>query len=229
MPSPTFFNLSSKKQESLIEIAIDEFSNHDYDSASISRIVHRAGIAKGSFYRYFQDKRDLYLYLVGLVSTTKSSFLQNIHPPEPEINFFDYLSWLFEAGIKFDLTYPALSKLGYRVFYGDLPFRNEVIEGTKEASSKFIHQLVLKGMTEGDIDPGLDKDLVVFIIDTLIKSFGDYIPAKLGLTPEQIAKGGVTTIDIEAAKIIFKELVDVLRFGLTDCKSKASVNAQSNH
>jgi AcrR family transcriptional regulator len=142
MPSPTFFNLPDQKRESLIEIAIDEFSNHDYDSASISRIVHRAGIAKGSFYQYFQDKKDLYLYLAGLISTTKSSFLQKIRPPEPKIDFFDYLLWLFEASIRFDLAYPALSKLRYRIFYGDLPFRDEAMEEAKEASSNFFSNLV---------------------------------------------------------------------------------------
>lgn len=221
MPSSTFFNLSDQKRESLIEIAIDEFSNHDYDSASISRIVHCAGIAKGSFYRYFQDKKDLYLYLAGLISTTKSSFLKEIHPPEPNMKFFDYLLWLFEAGIRFDLTYPALSKLRYRIFYGNSPFRDEAMKEAKEASSKFFRKLVIKGMNQGDIDPGLDLDLVVFIVDILAKNFGDYVPAKLGLEPEKIAQEGIAVLDIEATNKIFKELVDVLRFGLIDCRTKA--------
>ncbi|MBD1914384.1 MULTISPECIES: TetR/AcrR family transcriptional regulator [Cyanophyceae] len=221
MPSSTFFNLPDQKRESLIEIAVDEFSNHDYDSASISRIVHRAGIAKGSFYQYFQDKKDLYLYLVGLISTTKTSFLQEIHPTESKMKFFDYLLWLFEASIRFDLTHPALSKLRYRIFYGDLPFRDKTMEEAKEASSNFFRNLVIEGMDQGDIDPGLDSELVVFVIDILTKNFGDYVPKKLGLKPEEIAQEGITILDIEATKKIFKDLVDVLQFGLIDCKAKA--------
>jgi hypothetical protein len=159
--------------------------------------------------------------LAGLISTTKSSFLQKIRPPEPKIDFFDYLLWLFEASIRFDLAYPALSKLRYRIFYGNLPFRDEAMEEAKETSSNFFRNLVIKGMDQGNVDPGLDPDLVVFIIDTLAKNFGNYVPKKLGLKPEKIAQEGITTLDIEATKKIFKELVDVLRFGLIDCKTKA--------
>ncbi|NEQ45015.1 MAG: TetR/AcrR family transcriptional regulator [Leptolyngbya sp. SIOISBB] len=221
MPSSTFFNLPDQKRESLIEIAIDEFSSHDYDSASISRIVHRAEIAKGSFYQYFQDKKDLYLYLVGLIGTTKSSFLQEIYPAEPEMKFFDYLLWLFEAGVRFDLKYPALSKLGYRIFYGDFPFQDEAMEEAKEASSRFFRELVIKGMAQGDIDPDLDSDLVVFVIDIIARNFGDYVPVKLGLKPEKIAREGIAALDIEATRKIFKELVDVLQFGLINSKSES--------
>ena len=45
MPNQTFFNLPDAKREQILQIAIDEFAENDTDSASISRIVARAGIA----------------------------------------------------------------------------------------------------------------------------------------------------------------------------------------
>ncbi len=62
MPSQTFFNLPKEKRDTLIKIALNEFSANEYNSASVSRIVKETGIAKGSFYQYFQDKKDLYLF-----------------------------------------------------------------------------------------------------------------------------------------------------------------------
>jgi TetR/AcrR family transcriptional regulator len=64
MPKPTFFNLTDDKRQRLIDLAIEEFAENDYDLASISKIVAQAGIAKGSFYQYFEDKKDLYQYLL---------------------------------------------------------------------------------------------------------------------------------------------------------------------
>ena len=58
MPKQTFFNLPEDKRENLINIAIEEFAENDYQTASISRIVANAGIAKGSFYQYFENKED---------------------------------------------------------------------------------------------------------------------------------------------------------------------------
>ena len=59
MPKITFFNLPDEKRQLILDIAIDEFAENDFANVSISRIVARAGIAKGSFYQYFEDKDDL--------------------------------------------------------------------------------------------------------------------------------------------------------------------------
>jgi AcrR family transcriptional regulator len=64
MPKPTFLNLPDDKRERITELALDEFSTHPYRQASLSRIVARAGIAKGSMYQYFENKLDLYRWLV---------------------------------------------------------------------------------------------------------------------------------------------------------------------
>ncbi len=58
--SQTFSNLPEEKRQRILRIAIDEFADNDYDSASGSRIVAWAGIATGSFYQSFADKDDLW-------------------------------------------------------------------------------------------------------------------------------------------------------------------------
>ena len=68
MPNQTFFNLPEKKRVTIIKLAIAEFANKDYKNASITKIVKQAKIAKGSFHQYFEDKKELYLYLVDLAS-----------------------------------------------------------------------------------------------------------------------------------------------------------------
>ncbi|WP_315081913.1 TetR family transcriptional regulator [uncultured Clostridium sp.] len=64
MPKQTFFNLSIGKQEALINAAMKEFSRVQLFEASISNIVKSAGISRGSFYQYFDDKEDVFYFLL---------------------------------------------------------------------------------------------------------------------------------------------------------------------
>lgn len=62
--SPTFLNLSEEKKERIIHAALDEFSERTFNDASITNIVKKANISRGSFYQYFGNKENIYQYLV---------------------------------------------------------------------------------------------------------------------------------------------------------------------
>ncbi len=62
--SSTFLNLDKEKKDRIIEAALNEFSKQDFGDASITNIVKKAGISRGSFYQYFGNKENIYKYLV---------------------------------------------------------------------------------------------------------------------------------------------------------------------
>ena len=64
MPSSTFFRLPEEKRRRLVDAAWEEFSQVRYADASINRIIQSARIPRGSFYQYFEDKDDLFGYLM---------------------------------------------------------------------------------------------------------------------------------------------------------------------
>lgn len=64
LPTKTFLNLPEEKKKSLEKAAYEEFSRVLFPEASINRIIKNAGISRGSFYMYFEDKQDLYSYLL---------------------------------------------------------------------------------------------------------------------------------------------------------------------
>lgn len=64
MPRLTFFNLPEQKKQTLLDAAIEEFSRVPLSEASIANIVKEADIPRGSFYQYFENKEDLYFYLL---------------------------------------------------------------------------------------------------------------------------------------------------------------------
>lgn len=67
MPKDTFHNLSGEKQRCILNAACKIFINNPYDKVTIRDIIKEAGISIGSFYRYFKDKDDLYIYMIDQV------------------------------------------------------------------------------------------------------------------------------------------------------------------
>ncbi|MGE4277856.1 MAG: TetR/AcrR family transcriptional regulator [Lawsonibacter sp.] len=65
MPTSTFFRLPEEKRQRLLDAAWEEFSRTSYSDASINQIIHNAHIPRGSFYQYFEDKKELFWYLQG--------------------------------------------------------------------------------------------------------------------------------------------------------------------
>ncbi len=67
MPTKQFFNLEIEKQNRIIQVAITEFAQNTYINASTNRIVKECGISKGSLFKYFVDKEDLYFFILDTV------------------------------------------------------------------------------------------------------------------------------------------------------------------
>ena len=64
MATKTFLKMPQEKRERILEAAWAEFETVSFAEASINRIIRRAGISRGSFYQYFTDKEDLFIYLM---------------------------------------------------------------------------------------------------------------------------------------------------------------------
>ncbi|MCX6028241.1 MAG: TetR/AcrR family transcriptional regulator [Chloroflexi bacterium] len=213
MPNQTFFNLPDEKREQILQIAMDEFAENDYGHASISRIVARAGIAKGSFYQYFADKGDLYAYLLGLLAEAKTRFLSLDHPDPQHIGIFAYLRWTIEVGLVFTLTHPKLTQIGLRAINaGNFPkaFDTQV----REATLAFYRQLVEVGKQQGDIAPEVDPELAAVIFDAILNNVGHFILERV--TPEEgvADQDGRTFLERPEVKDLFAQTVGILEHGL---------------
>ena len=64
MPFETFFNLNSEKRDKIEKAIESEFGKNSFEKVSISNIIEKAEIPRGSFYQYFKDKEDAIKYVV---------------------------------------------------------------------------------------------------------------------------------------------------------------------
>lgn len=77
MPSKTFYNLSEEKKKKIILAAKEEFSKKLYQEASLNQIIKESNISRGSFYMYFNDKEELYFYLLDEYKSKFEKIIKN--------------------------------------------------------------------------------------------------------------------------------------------------------
>ncbi|GIN40135.1 MULTISPECIES: TetR/AcrR family transcriptional regulator [Heyndrickxia] len=99
MPKLTFFNLPEIKKQTLIHAAKQEFSRVPLFDASIANIVKAAGIPRGSFYQYFEDKEDAFFYLLNEHSKSrKQQFIFFLNKYDGDI--FNTMAEFYQLMIK---------------------------------------------------------------------------------------------------------------------------------
>lgn len=214
MPLPTFFNLPPEKRQKILDCAIDEFAQHEYSSASISKIATRAGIAKGSLYQYFTDKSDLYHYLLELITQKKAELMAEFAPPEPGLTIFETLRRLFEGMGTFQLLYPDLARIGFRSLYGKSPLPEDIVSQASQSTQQYFCGLIEAGKQRGEIRPEIDSDTAAFMLMTTLAQLPQYLNARAGIEPAQIAAQGNYPIDDSRLSDVYHQIILILQYGI---------------
>ena len=166
MPKPTFFRLPAERRDRLVEEAILEFADCTYAEASLSQIAHRARIPKGSFYQYFEDKLDLYRWLLTEeVPRCKRAFLG---APDPEGDFWTRLETRIERGMGFLVEHPRLARLSAAAADPTaLPEVRGLHKAICDAGLKELRDVLAEGRASGQLQVR-DLDMATRLVSTII-------------------------------------------------------------
>ena len=97
MPTVTWSRLGGERRSAVVDAAEAEFAAHGFSGGSLNVIARRAGVAKGSLFQYFADKRDLYAYITDVGSQRVRAYMEyQIHELEPDRPFFEFLTDLLD-------------------------------------------------------------------------------------------------------------------------------------
>ena len=88
MVKATFKNLPSAKRERIEKALLEEFSTYPLADAKVSHIVKKADIARGAFYKYFDDLTDAYVYMYHIAIDTIHANMSPDEKFDPD-HFYD--------------------------------------------------------------------------------------------------------------------------------------------
>ncbi|MCS7039370.1 MAG: TetR/AcrR family transcriptional regulator, partial [Anaerolineae bacterium] len=165
MPKPTFFNLPEEKREAICRVALEEFAAHPYGQVSINRIVARAGIAKGSFYQYFDSKKDLLFYLLDRAGQAKMDYLAPIIQNIENHDFFTLIRELYIKGIEFAKSHPEYTEIGKRLLENrNTPIYHEIVKKNIPQAYEFFENLLRHAINRGEVRADIDIKLLAYLI-----------------------------------------------------------------
>ncbi len=203
MPKETFFNLPLDKRETICREALREFASHPYRQASVNRIVARAGIAKGSFYQYFTDKKDLYLYLLAQAGEVKMQYMLPVMQQADTLDFFALLRGLYVAGIRFAREHPQYAALGRLVLEGKgTNVYEQVMATSLDAARDFFASLLQQAIARHEVRADVDVQFLAYLIAQLNTMIIEY-------TNER----GAEAFDEELLPTV-DQFIDLLKFGI---------------
>jgi len=212
MPSDTFNNLPEHKKNTIIQTAVREFADHPYDVASISNIVRKTGIAKGSFYQYFADKRDLYSLLIEIAFLEKQNVMNAYPISNPTGDFFTYLRWQFLINVIFELQNPLLAQVSYRAFIEEVPFPEISEKLRSRGTTQFFKQLITQAILHGDVGVWVDPDVAAFYLETVFYQYGQYFIKRMELSAEQSMDEKI--FDNPESQQLLDNLMDIIEAGI---------------
>jgi AcrR family transcriptional regulator len=162
MPKTTFYNLSDEKKERIFDAALQEFSIRTFSQASLNQIIKNACIPKGSFYQYFDNKEDLYLYMTEVVTKDMAELLGNVNGIDPDADVFEVI--LQETG---EFLERGKVKPGYieAAMLRELD-DSEFIKKIRNSSPKRYIKLLERDKERGLVKPEIDSELVIRMIST---------------------------------------------------------------
>jgi AcrR family transcriptional regulator len=215
----TFFNLPEEKRNTIINAAIDEFAEYGFEASSINRIVANSGISKGSFYQYFEDKMDVFKYLMDVIAKEKADYYMGKHPPSANLDTFEYFRWMIKTGMEFNSAYPRLVQAISRVLLVDGLYYGKDFAEYHKMSTDGLTMMIKQAVKNGELDPSVDLDLAVIIMETWTNAISTYILNE-GMKQKDIMKW------MRSAKT--QEKIDkflyVMEYGLRKTESQFSAN-----
>lgn len=181
MPQATFYNLPEDKRSLIISAAIDEFSKANYSTASINQICKKTNIAKGSFYQYFADKLDLYVYIMTLAIEEKIKFFSSVLAEFHTLSLIEQIRLLFIKGVEFAKDFPQYAALGEQFSKENDEAAVSAVkkEGEKQSKSLFQH-MIDNAKTKGEIDNNVDTIALSMMLQSLNNTVNEYMISKFG-------------------------------------------------
>lgn len=166
-----FKSLKVEKQERIINAAIKEFVQSGFDKASTNEIVKEAGISKGSLFNYFNNKKDLYFYLIEHSVQVIERIYDLIDLNEPDI--FIRLEKLGFKKLEIQGKYPQVFDFLFSLTQEE---SDEVRKEIKQKIDSIFNQgiaLVYEKIDYSKFRDDIDIQKAIEILTWTMRGFGD--------------------------------------------------------
>lgn len=170
MPTVTWSRLGADRRAAVVSAAEAEFAAHGFSAGSLNVIARRAGVAKGSLFQYFADKRDLYAFITDVGSQRVRAYMEEqIARLDPTRPFFEFLTDLFDVWVAYFAEHPRDRALHAAAsFEVDTDARVSVRAVVHRHYLDVLRPLVREAQKRGDLSANADIDALLSLLLMLL-------------------------------------------------------------
>ncbi|MCI8583127.1 MAG: TetR/AcrR family transcriptional regulator [Dorea sp.] len=208
MPTTIFFGLNTEKQQNIFSAGLSEFAEYGYENSSTNRIVKKAGISKGSLFKYFPTKEDFYFYVLDeITSELIFSLEEKINTLSPDL--FQRIVGVSILEFSWYILHPEKSRMIIRAF-------------TKSDTNIYRKTIVKYGNREQDIYYWFLRDIdtaqfrwdrqkTIDMVKWFLKGFNDDFLTRI----QQQAYSDFEILEKEYVKDLL-EYIEILKVGIVN-------------
>lgn len=160
----------TEKHTLILNTAASLFARYGYKKTTVDEIVAEAGISKGLFYHYYQNKKQLYLYIYDTYTTALSRAVE-MEVDTSNTDFFDRLKQISHLRISFINQYPDLWSFLYMAYYEQHP---DVAVEIKDKNEQLIQKSYTGAASNIDwskLKNGISPDTAIAVITWIAEGF----------------------------------------------------------
>lgn len=178
--------LKKNKREKILKAAISSFAQKGYYDTSISKIIIKAGIARGTFYLYFENKRQIFDSILENLIVEIDRCIKKIEIGKERQNPLEQLKDNLRRIFTLFVENPELSRILLRHAAGlDKESDQKITEFYNNIADKIEDALKL-GIKMGlirDCNPGITSFLILGSIKELIEHVTLTMKSKSDINP----------------------------------------------
>lgn len=166
MPTVTWARLDAERRAAVVAAAEAEFAARGFSHGSLNVIARRAGVAKGSLFQYFADKRDLYAFICDVASQRVRSHMEDrIRELDATRPFFEFLTDLLDAWVTYFAEHPRERALHAAAnFEVETDARVSVRAVAHRHYLEVLRPLVQDARGRGDVRHDADTDTLLSLL-----------------------------------------------------------------
>lgn len=172
----------AERRQQILAVARDVFARRGYHQTTVEDIVAEAGVARGTFYLYFEDKRAVFADLIDRFAQLLTMAIVRIDPADPARSVAEQVRENIRRIIVTCLSERSLTKILFTDALGIDPAFDRKIHGFYENVVQLLTESLKDGQALGIVVDGEPRVLAYMSIGALKELL--YQAVTLGLSEE---------------------------------------------
>ena len=144
----------TERRQQILSHARDVFAKRGYHAAKIDDIVAAAGVARGTFYLYFEDKRAIFSEIVDRILARIGMSVQRVDPNDPSRSVADQIKENIERIVTILLEDAATTKIVLSDAVGVDPLFDRKLHAFYDEGAKLLETSLRDGQALGIVVAG---------------------------------------------------------------------------